>query len=159
MKVLALASVLAIGLIFTGSAQASGTVYNSKTTQNVSSTLSSGGAFDGTYLSSKGGSGLSNPSAGSIRNNFGYVETVHISYDGDKMFVKGWLKPHFWSNSKIYFRADVKDATGKIIASKIGYAYPTGRPQVVVQFGVWYGISFESAQVTHARAIEVRLIN
>jgi hypothetical protein len=41
-------------------------VYNSKTTQNTSFASSSGGAFDGTYLSSKGGSGLAGVSNGGI---------------------------------------------------------------------------------------------
>ena len=41
-------------------------VYNSKTTQNVSFAPASGGAFDGTYISSKGGSGLSGPRNGGL---------------------------------------------------------------------------------------------
>jgi hypothetical protein len=61
MKALALSSVLAVGLLFAGSALADPQAYSSKTTQNVSSAPSSGGAFDGTYLNSKGGSGLSGP--------------------------------------------------------------------------------------------------
>ncbi len=64
MKTLILSSALVLGLIFTGSAQADTAVYNSKTTQNVSFAASSsrGGAFDGSYLSSKAGSGLVGPS-------------------------------------------------------------------------------------------------
>ncbi|HEY0258132.1 MAG TPA: hypothetical protein VGC39_11860 [Candidatus Methylacidiphilales bacterium] len=61
MKTLAIASVLAVGLLFAGSASADTQIYSSKTTQNVSVASSSGGTFDGTYLSSKGGSGLSGP--------------------------------------------------------------------------------------------------
>ncbi len=62
MKALALSSVLAVGLFFAGFPAANAQVYNSKTTQNVSiASSSSGDAFDGTYLSSKGGSGLSGP--------------------------------------------------------------------------------------------------
>jgi uncharacterized protein with FMN-binding domain len=61
MKALVLSSVLAIGLTFAGSAFADDQAYNSKTTQNVSMASSTGGAFDGTYLNSKGGSGLTGP--------------------------------------------------------------------------------------------------
>ena len=61
MKALALSSVIAVGLFFAGLAMANNQVYNSKITQNVSIASSSGGAFDGTYLSSKGGSGLTGP--------------------------------------------------------------------------------------------------
>jgi hypothetical protein len=64
MKTLILSSALALGLIFTGSAQAGTAVYNSKTTQNASfaTAHSGGGAFDGTCLSSKAGSRLIGPS-------------------------------------------------------------------------------------------------
>ncbi len=62
MKTLIVTSALAIGLILTGSAQANASIYNSKTTQNVSHAPASGGAFSGTYLSSKAGSGLVGPS-------------------------------------------------------------------------------------------------
>ena len=65
MKALVLSSVIAVGLLFAGSALADTSVYNSKTTQNVSP-ASSGSAFDGAYLSSKGGSGLSGPTNGGI---------------------------------------------------------------------------------------------
>ncbi len=58
MKTLILTSALALGLTFTGSVQADTAIYNSKTTQNVSYESASGGAFNGAYLSSKGGSGL-----------------------------------------------------------------------------------------------------
>jgi hypothetical protein len=61
MKTLILSSALAVGLIFTATAKADPSVYNSKTTQNVSFASATGGAFDGTYLSSKAGSGLSGP--------------------------------------------------------------------------------------------------
>ncbi len=61
MKALVLSSVLAIGLAFAGSAMADNQAYNSKTTQNVTYAPSTGGTFDGTYLSSKGGSGLTGP--------------------------------------------------------------------------------------------------
>ena len=66
MKALALSSVVAVGLLFAGSAMADNAVYNSKTSQNVSFAPASGGAFDGTYISSKGGSGLSGPTNGGI---------------------------------------------------------------------------------------------
>jgi hypothetical protein len=66
MKALALSSVVAVGLFFAGSALADTAVYSSKTSQNVTFAPSSGGAFDGTYLSSKSGSGLSGPSNGGI---------------------------------------------------------------------------------------------
>ena len=61
MKALALSSVIAVGLLFAGPALADTSVYSSKTSQNVTSASSSGGPFDGTYLSSKGGSGISGP--------------------------------------------------------------------------------------------------
>ncbi len=61
MKTLILASALVVGLAFTGPVKADTSAYNSKTTQNVSLAPSSGGAFDGTYLSSKAGSGLAGP--------------------------------------------------------------------------------------------------
>jgi hypothetical protein len=66
MKALALSSILAAGLLFAGSALADTAVYSSKTTQNVSFAPASGGAFDGTYISSKGGSGLSGPNNGGL---------------------------------------------------------------------------------------------
>ena len=66
MKALVLSSVLAIGLAFAGSAMADNQVYNSKTSQNVSLAPSTGGTFDGTYLSSKSGSGLTGPVNGGI---------------------------------------------------------------------------------------------
>jgi hypothetical protein len=66
MKALVLYSVLAIGLTFAGSAMADDQVYNSKTSQNVSLAPATGGSFDGTYLSSKGGSGLSGVTNGGI---------------------------------------------------------------------------------------------
>jgi hypothetical protein len=44
-----------------GVTQSSTVVYNSKTTQNIPSAPASGGAFDGTYLSSKAGSHLVDP--------------------------------------------------------------------------------------------------
>jgi hypothetical protein len=64
MKTLVLSSVLAVGLLFAGSAMADTSVYNSKTTQAVSpaATTSNGGVFDGAALSSKGGSLLNGPS-------------------------------------------------------------------------------------------------
>ncbi len=61
MKALVLSSVLALGLAFAGSTMADAQAYNSKTTQNVSYAPPTGGAFDGTYLGSKGGSGLVGP--------------------------------------------------------------------------------------------------
>jgi hypothetical protein len=61
MKTLVLSSVIAVGLLFAGSAMANAQVYNSKTTQNVSSAPASGGTFDGASLSSKAGSSLSGP--------------------------------------------------------------------------------------------------
>jgi hypothetical protein len=61
MKALALSSVIAAGLVFAGSAMADTSVYNSKISQNVTSAPASGGAFDGAYLSSKGGSDLLGP--------------------------------------------------------------------------------------------------
>ena len=61
MKALALSSVIAVGLLFAGSALADSSVYNSKTSQNISSAPASGGTFDSTYLSSKDGSQLNGP--------------------------------------------------------------------------------------------------
>jgi hypothetical protein len=61
MKALALSSVIAVGLFFAGSALADSSTYNSKTTQNVSFAPASGGAFEGSYLSSKSGSRLNGP--------------------------------------------------------------------------------------------------
>jgi len=61
MKALVLSSVIAVGLLFAGSAWADTSVYNSKTTQNVSFAPATGGAFDGIYLGSKGGSQLNGP--------------------------------------------------------------------------------------------------
>jgi hypothetical protein len=66
MKALALSSVIAVGLLLAGPVLADNSAYNSKTTQNVTYAPATGGAFDGTYLSSKGGSGLSGPSNGGI---------------------------------------------------------------------------------------------
>lgn len=62
MKALVLSSLLAVGLVFAGAAKADTQVYNSKTSQNVAIARTSGGSFDGTYLSSKGGSLASGPS-------------------------------------------------------------------------------------------------
>ncbi len=61
MKALVLSSIIAVGLLGAGSALADTQIYNSKTSQNVSFARASGGAFDGTYLSSKGGSLLDGP--------------------------------------------------------------------------------------------------
>jgi len=61
MKALLLSSVIAIGLLSAGTALADTSVYNSKTSQNISSAPLSGGAFDGIYLSSKNGSDLLGP--------------------------------------------------------------------------------------------------
>jgi hypothetical protein len=61
MKTIVLSSVIAVGLLFAGSALADSSVYNSKTSQNVSSAPASGGVFDGASLSSKGGSQLNGP--------------------------------------------------------------------------------------------------
>jgi hypothetical protein len=61
MKALALSTVIAVGLLCAGSALADTAVYSSKTTQNVSFAPSSGGPFDGTYISSKSGSQLLGP--------------------------------------------------------------------------------------------------
>jgi hypothetical protein len=61
MKTLVLSSVIAVGLLFAGSAMADTSAYNSKITQNISSAPASGSAFDGTYLSSKAGVGNSGP--------------------------------------------------------------------------------------------------
>ena len=63
MKILALSSVLAVGLLFAGSAMADTSVYNSKTSQTVSSVsaASNGGIFDSTGISSKSGSALLGP--------------------------------------------------------------------------------------------------
>jgi hypothetical protein len=79
MKTLLLTSALAIGLTFTGSAKADASVYNSKTTQNVSFAPSSGGAFEGTYLSSKGGSGLSGPTQAQAGKTAPQVACSHRS--------------------------------------------------------------------------------
>jgi hypothetical protein len=93
-----------------------------------------------------------------IPGNCGYVETATVSYYQGKMYVGGWLKPHYWG-SVIHFQVDVKDAAGSIIASKKGYSNVTGRPQTIVQFGVSYVESFDSAQVAKAAAVDVRYIN
>ena len=61
MKTLVLSSVIAAGLFFAGSVMANAQVYNSKTSQNISYAPVTGGVFDGTYLSSKGGSILAGP--------------------------------------------------------------------------------------------------
>jgi len=61
MKTLALSSVIAVGLLLAAPAFAGTPAYNSKTTQTVSLAPASGGAFDGTYISSKGGSQLNGP--------------------------------------------------------------------------------------------------
>jgi len=61
MKTLALSSVIAVGLLLAAPAFAGTTGYNSKTTQTVSLAPASGGAFDGTYISSKNGSQLKGP--------------------------------------------------------------------------------------------------
>jgi hypothetical protein len=61
MKTFALSSVIAVALLFTGSAMANAQVYNSKISQNVSSAPASGGTFDGASLSSKGGSRIAGP--------------------------------------------------------------------------------------------------
>jgi hypothetical protein len=66
MKALVLSSIVAVGLLLAGPAFADAPAYSSKTTQNVSNAPATGGAFEGTYLSSKGGSGLSGPSNGGI---------------------------------------------------------------------------------------------
>jgi len=94
-----------------------------------------------------------------IPSNCGYVETAHVSYYDGKIYVGGWLKPHYWSSNKIYFQVDVKDVDGKVIATKIGYAYPTGRPHIIAQFGVSYVVSFDATQVKNLAAIDVRYIN
>ncbi len=79
MKALVLSSVLAIGLAFAGSVLADNQVYNSKTTQNVSFASSTGGAFDGTYLSSKGGSGLTGPTQAQAGKTAPQVACSHRS--------------------------------------------------------------------------------
>ena len=61
MKALALSSIIAIGLVFASSAMADTSVYNSKTSQNISFAPASGCVFDGTYLNSKSGSALAGP--------------------------------------------------------------------------------------------------
>jgi hypothetical protein len=64
MKTLALSSVIAVGLLFAGSAMADTSAYNSKTSQILSSVSapSNGGIFDSSSLNSKGGSNLAGPS-------------------------------------------------------------------------------------------------
>jgi hypothetical protein len=79
MKALVLSSALAIGLAFAGSAMADNQVYNSKTTQNVSIASSTGGAFDGTYLSSKDGSGLTGPTQAQAGKTAPQVACSHRS--------------------------------------------------------------------------------
>jgi hypothetical protein len=93
-----------------------------------------------------------------IPGNCGYVETATVSYYQGKMYVGGWLKPHYWG-SVIHFQVDIKDAGGSIIASKRGYSNVTGRPQIIVQFGVSYVASFDSAQVAKAASVDVRYLN
>jgi hypothetical protein len=109
--------------------------------------------------------GLS-PSEGSelkitkIPSNCGYVETARVSYYHGKIYVGGWLKPHYWmSGNKIYVKVDLKNAAGKVVATKTDYAYATGRPQCIEQFGVPYVVSFDASQVTHLAAIDVYYIN
>lgn len=79
MKALALSSILAIGMFLTAPAMANAQAYNSKTTQNVSIASSAGGSFDGTYLSSKGGSGLSGPTVAQAGKTAPQVACSHRS--------------------------------------------------------------------------------
>jgi hypothetical protein len=79
MKATALSTVLAVGLLFAGSAMADTQAYNSKTSQNVSIASTSGGAFDGTYLSSKGGSGLPGPTVAQAGKTAPQVACSHRS--------------------------------------------------------------------------------
>ncbi|HUB67713.1 MAG TPA: hypothetical protein VL981_09550 [Candidatus Methylacidiphilales bacterium] len=82
-----------------------------------------------------------------IHSHGGYVETAHVSCYQDRIYIGGWLKPHFWSGRAVSFRVDVKDAEGKVIATKTGSANPTGRPQMIVQFGVAYVVLFKDSQI------------
>ncbi len=77
MKALVLSSVLALGLAFAGSTMADAQAYNSKTTQNVSYAPPTGGAFDGTYLGSKGwfGPRRTDPGAGRQDGPAGRVQS------------------------------------------------------------------------------------
>ena len=68
MKTLVLSSVIAVGMLFAGSVMANAKAYNSKTSQNISSAPVTGSAFDGTYLSSKGGSILAGPTQAQAGN-------------------------------------------------------------------------------------------
>lgn len=61
MKSLVLSSVLAAGILLAVPAFAGTPAYNSKTAQTVLIAPASGGAFDGTYISSKNGSQLKGP--------------------------------------------------------------------------------------------------
>jgi uncharacterized protein with FMN-binding domain len=79
MKALALSSILAIGMFIAAPAMANAQAYNSKTTQNVSLASSSDRAFDGTYLSSKGGSGMSGPTQAQAGKTAPQVACSHRS--------------------------------------------------------------------------------
>lgn len=94
-----------------------------------------------------------------IPSNGGSVETANISCHDGAMYVQGWLKPHYWSENKIFVRVDVKDAQGKVIATKTDYSYPTGRPQTIAQFGVLYLVSFDASLVKGVAAVDVTYIN
>ena len=94
-----------------------------------------------------------------VPGNCGYVETASVSYFRGTMYVAGWLKPHSWKSSKIYVKVDLKDATGKVVATKTGYAYAAGRPQNIAQLGIFYVVSFDASQLGNVAAVEVRYIN
>jgi len=79
MKALVLFSIITVGIIPAGLAKADTQVYNSKTSQNVSIASSSGGSFDGTYLSSKAGSGISGPTQAQIGKTAPQVACSHRS--------------------------------------------------------------------------------
>jgi hypothetical protein len=102
MKTLILSSALALGLIFTESVQAGTVVYNSKTTQNISSAPASGGAFDGTYLSSKAGSHLVGPSQEEVATRSavnGYSVVINTTYNTKTMRQVAFAPSHLNSSA------------------------------------------------------------
>ena len=94
-----------------------------------------------------------------IPSNCGYIESAHVSYYQGRMYVEGWLKSHYWTSNKIYVQVDIKDAQGKVIATKTSCSCPTGRPQSIAQFGVSYLVSFDAAQIKDIAAIDITYIN
>ncbi len=90
-----------------------------------------------------------------IPGNAGRVETAHFSVGNGKIFVVGRVKLWNWSDGPISVRVDLKDAAGRVIASKTGRSYPSGRRQTVAAFGVPFGVSFDQSVVRNLAAVDV----